>query len=133
MHIYNSTSTLQRDVVFGKDKQSIIDIAVQGTKWVKERAEKFPGKIYFEYSPEKNPFWVEIGDASDEALSEYSPLIVIYDQDALFEFSGIYLTKQLLDGLHIFRVIDRAVKDLVYQLIRYRFADEFNIEFFKHE
>ena len=31
VHIYNSTSTLQRDVVFGKDKQSIIDIAVQGT------------------------------------------------------------------------------------------------------
>ena len=52
VHIYNSTSTLQRDVVFGKDKQAIIDIAVDGTKWVKERAEKFPGKIYFEYSPE---------------------------------------------------------------------------------
>ena len=52
VHIYNSTSTLQRDVVFGKDKDAIIDIAVQGTKWVKERAEKFPGKIYFEYSPE---------------------------------------------------------------------------------
>ena len=52
VHIYNSTSTLQRDVVFGKDKQAIIDIAVQGTKWVKERAEKFPGKILFEYSPE---------------------------------------------------------------------------------
>ena len=52
VHIYNSTSTLQRDVVFGKDRQSIIDIAVEGTKWVKERAEKFPGKIYFEYSPE---------------------------------------------------------------------------------
>ena len=52
VHIYNSTSTLQRDVVFGKDKQAIIDIAVEGTKWVKERAAKFPGKIYFEYSPE---------------------------------------------------------------------------------
>ena len=52
VHIYNSTSTLQRDVVFGKDRQAIIDIAVQGTKWVKERAEKFPGKIVFEYSPE---------------------------------------------------------------------------------
>ena len=52
VHIYNSTSTLQRDVVFGKDRQAIIDIAVEGTKWVKERAEKFPGKIYFEYSPE---------------------------------------------------------------------------------
>ena len=52
VHIYNSTSTLQRDVVFGKDREAIIDIAVQGTKWVKERAEKFPGKIVFEYSPE---------------------------------------------------------------------------------
>ena len=52
VHIYNSTSTLQRDVVFGMDREEIIDIAVQGTKWVKERAEKFPGKIYFEYSPE---------------------------------------------------------------------------------
>ena len=40
----------------------------------------------FDYSPEKNPFWVEIGDASDEALSEYSPLIVIYDQDNEADF-----------------------------------------------
>ena len=40
----------------------------------------------FEYSPEKNPFCVEIGDASDEALSEYSPLIVIYDQDNEADF-----------------------------------------------
>ena len=46
VHIYNSTSTLQRDVVFGKDKQAIIDIAVQGTKWVKERAEKCPGDLH---------------------------------------------------------------------------------------
>lgn len=52
VHIYNSTSTLQRDVVFHKDRQEIIDIAIQGTKWVKERAEKFPGKITLEYSPE---------------------------------------------------------------------------------
>lgn len=52
VHIYNSTSTLQRDVVFHKSKEEIIDIAVQGTKWVKERAEKFPGEITLEYSPE---------------------------------------------------------------------------------
>lgn len=52
VHIYNSTSTLQRDVVFGMDREEIINIAVQGTKWVKERAEKFPGKIILEYSPE---------------------------------------------------------------------------------
>ncbi len=52
VHIYNSTSTLQRDVVFNMDREHIIDIAVKGTKMVKERAEKFPGKIILEYSPE---------------------------------------------------------------------------------
>ncbi len=52
VHIYNSTSTLQRDVVFNMDREHIIDIAVQGTRMVKERAEKFPGKIILEYSPE---------------------------------------------------------------------------------
>ena len=52
VHIYNSTSTLQRDVVFGMSKEEIIDIAIQGTKMVKERAEKFDGKIILEYSPE---------------------------------------------------------------------------------
>lgn len=52
VHIYNSTSTLQRDVVFGMSRDEIIEIAVQGTKWVKERAKNFPGKIILEYSPE---------------------------------------------------------------------------------
>lgn len=52
VHIYNSTSVLQRDVVFHKSKEEILEIAVQGTKWVRERAEKFPGKIILEYSPE---------------------------------------------------------------------------------
>lgn len=51
-HIYNSTSTLQRDVVFGKDRQEITDIAIQGTKWVKEGAAGFDGNITLEYSPE---------------------------------------------------------------------------------
>ncbi len=52
VHIYNSTSTLQRDVVFNMDKEHIIDIAVKGTRMVKERAKNFPGKIILEYSPE---------------------------------------------------------------------------------
>ena len=52
VHIYNSTSTLQRDVVFHMDREQIIDIAIKGTKMVKERAAKFPGKIILEYSPE---------------------------------------------------------------------------------
>lgn len=52
VHIYNSTSTLQRDVVFNMDREQIIDIAIKGTKMVKERAAKFAGKIILEYSPE---------------------------------------------------------------------------------
>ena len=52
VHIYNSTSTLQRDVVFNMNKQEIIDIAIKGTQMVKERAKNFPGEIILEYSPE---------------------------------------------------------------------------------
>ena len=52
VHIYNSTSTLQRDVVFHMDKEQIKEIAINGTKMVKERAKNFDGKIILEYSPE---------------------------------------------------------------------------------
>ena len=52
VHIYNSTSTLQRDVVFHKDREEIIEIAVAGTRMVKERMKKFDGNIQLEYSPE---------------------------------------------------------------------------------
>lgn len=52
VHIYNSTSTLQRDVVFHMDREHITEIAVHGTQMVKEQAARFPGKIILEYSPE---------------------------------------------------------------------------------
>jgi 2-isopropylmalate synthase len=52
VHIYNSTSTLQRDVVFHMSREEIKQIAVEGTKLVKEYAKDFPGNIILEYSPE---------------------------------------------------------------------------------
>ena len=52
VHIYNSTSTLQRDVVFGLGKEEIKQIAIEGTRLVKEYVAKFPGEIVLEYSPE---------------------------------------------------------------------------------
>ena len=52
VHIYNSTSTLQRDVVFHKNMDEIKEIAVQGTEWVKKYAQGFDGEIMLEYSPE---------------------------------------------------------------------------------
>lgn len=52
VHIYNSTSVLQRDVVFHMNKEQIKKIAIDGTRMVKERAAKFDGQIILEYSPE---------------------------------------------------------------------------------
>ena len=52
IHIYNSTSTLQRDVVFNMDREEIKQIAVDGTKMVKKYMEGFDGNIQLQYSPE---------------------------------------------------------------------------------
>lgn len=52
VHLYNSTSVAQREQVFKKSKQEIIDIAVFGAKLCKEYREKTPGNFRFEYSPE---------------------------------------------------------------------------------
>ena len=52
VHIYNSTSVLQRDVVFHMDKEAIKQIAIDGTNMVKERMKNCEGNITVEYSPE---------------------------------------------------------------------------------
>ena len=52
LHIYNSTSILQRDVVFHKSKDEIIKIATDGVKLVRDLAKEFDGEIILEYSPE---------------------------------------------------------------------------------
>lgn len=54
IHFYNSTSTLQRKVVFKKDMQGIIDIAVAGAKLVREltEANQSGTNFRYEYSPE---------------------------------------------------------------------------------
>ncbi|GII86582.1 2-isopropylmalate synthase [Sphaerisporangium siamense] len=53
VHLYNSTSTLQRRVVFGQDKDGITAIAVEGAKLCRKLAEQMTGtEIYFQYSPE---------------------------------------------------------------------------------
>ncbi len=52
VHIYNSTSILQRDVVFHKSKEEIKQIAVDGTKLVKDLSQDFDGEVILEYSPE---------------------------------------------------------------------------------
>ncbi|QAY67276.1 2-isopropylmalate synthase [Paenibacillus protaetiae] len=52
VHLYNSTSLAQREQVFRKSKEEIIDIAVTGAKLVKQIAAETEGNFQFEYSPE---------------------------------------------------------------------------------
>ena len=52
VHLYNSTSVAQRQQVFRREKQEIIDIAVFGAKLCKQYQEKAEGEIVLEYSPE---------------------------------------------------------------------------------
>lgn len=53
VHLYNSTSTIQRERVFEMDRAGIIDIAVQGATWVKTYADQYPEIEWcFEYTPE---------------------------------------------------------------------------------
>lgn len=52
VHIYNSTSVLQRDVVFNMSKEDIKTIAIEGTRLVKQCMAEFSGKVILEYSPE---------------------------------------------------------------------------------
>ena len=53
VHFYNSTSVLQRRVVFGLSQDGIVDIALQGARLCKKLEETIPDtKVYYEYSPE---------------------------------------------------------------------------------
>ena len=52
VHIYNSTSTLQRDVVFHKEREEIKEIAVEGVRLVKKYLQAHDGEVILEYSPE---------------------------------------------------------------------------------
>ena len=69
VHLYNSTSTLQRRVVFGLDRDGIKDIATQGARLCLKYAENLKGtEVFYEYSPESYTgteleFAVEVCDA----------------------------------------------------------------------
>ncbi len=53
MHLYNSTSTLQRRVVFGLERAGIVDIAVTGARLIRDLAAALPEtEVVYQYSPE---------------------------------------------------------------------------------
>ena len=53
IHLYNSTSPAQRRVVFGKSKKEIVEVAVRGAQWIKDRLPKLKDtEVMLQYSPE---------------------------------------------------------------------------------
>ncbi len=94
VHLYNSTSTLQRRVVFGLDKDGIKDIAVHGAQLCKKYAEQIADEteVFFEYSPESYTgteleFAVEVCDAVTEVWQPTPDRKVIINLPATVEMA----------------------------------------------
>ncbi len=92
VHIYNSTSTLQRDVVFHMNREEIKQIAVEGTRLVKEYEKDFPGEIILEYSPEsftgtEVDFALEVCTAVQEVWEPTPEKKIIFNLPATVEMN----------------------------------------------
>lgn len=92
VHLYNSTSTLQRDVVFNKGKDEIKKIAIEGTRLIKELAKDFDGEIILEYSPEsftgtELDYALEVCEAVQETWKPTPEKKMIFNLPATVEMS----------------------------------------------
>ncbi len=93
VHMYNSTSTVQREKVFGLGRQGIVDIAVRGAELLQSCAEKYPETEWvFEYSPEsftgtELDFAVEVCDAVTAVWQPTPESPVIINLPATVEMS----------------------------------------------
>lgn len=93
MHVYNSTSTVQREQVFGLDRDGIKQIAAGGAQWVKQYAEKYPQTDWtFQYSPEsftgtEMDYAIEVIDAVNQVWQPQSGQKVVINLPATVEMS----------------------------------------------
>jgi len=109
VHLYNSTSTVQRRVVFCLDRPGIVNIAVQAARCVRDLAAQQPGtEWHFEYSPEsftgtELDFAVEICDAVNEVWQPTPERKVIINLPATVEMAtpNIYADQIEWFGRHI--------------------------------
>ena len=92
VHLYNSTSELQRRVVFRKDRAAIRQIAVDGTRLCRELADRTDTDIVYEYSPEsftgtELDYAVEVCDAVIEAWDPSPERRIIINLPATVELA----------------------------------------------
>ena len=77
IHLYNSTSVAQREQVFKKDKEHIMQLAVDGAKLLKRLASETEGDFSFEYSPESFH-----GTEVDYAVDVCNAVLDVWEPDA---------------------------------------------------
>jgi 2-isopropylmalate synthase len=111
VHLYNSTSTLQRRVVFEQDRAGIKQIAVNGARLCKKFAEQYQGvdgqgtEIYFEYSPESYTgteleFAVEVCDAVNDVWQPTPERKVIVNLPATVEMATPNVYADSIEWMH---------------------------------
>jgi 2-isopropylmalate synthase len=110
MHLYNSTSTLQRRVVFGLPKEGIVDIAVQGARLCRKLGERHendtPGSmVFFEYSPESYTgteleFAVEVCDAVNDVWQPTPDRKTVINLPATVEMATPNIYADSIEWMH---------------------------------
>jgi len=106
VHLYNSTSTAQRRVVFCLDRDGVKQIAVQGAQWVKQYAAKHPGTEWiFEYSPEsftgtELDYANEVCDAVGDVFQPTPQRKMIVNLPATVEHSTPNIYADMVEWMH---------------------------------
>ena len=106
VHFYNSTSTLQRRVVFNQDKKGIKDIATNGAKLIKKLAAQNPDTEWsFEYSPEsftgtELEYACEVCDEVTDILRDSSKNKIIINLPATVEMSSPNIYGDQIEWMH---------------------------------
>ncbi len=106
VHLYNSTSTLQRRVVFGQDKDGITAIAVDGAKLCQKLADDMGDtEIFFQYSPEsftgtELEYAVEVCDAVTEVWQPTPDKKVILNLPATVEMATPNVYADQIEWMH---------------------------------
>lgn len=107
VHLYNSTSTLQRRVVFDLDREGIKDIAVHGAQLCQKFAEQLTGdtEVYFEYSPESYTgteldFAIEVCNAVTDVWQPTPDRKVILNLPATVEMATPNIYADSIEWMH---------------------------------
>jgi 2-isopropylmalate synthase len=106
VHLYNSTSTLQRRVVFGLPKEGIVDIAVQGARLCQKLTETVPETdVFFEYSPESYTgteleFAVEVCNAVNDVWQPSPDRKTIVNLPATVEMATPNIYADSIEWMH---------------------------------